>query len=65
MSATAASVLVIANLVLTATQVLGNAEAVLSKIRELEAKGATFEEILEALRGMVTASEADAKKLVG
>ena len=36
-----------------------------TKVRELEAKGATFEQILESLRGMTVASEADAKKIVG
>jgi len=58
-------VFMLLNAALTATQVLGNAEGVLAKIAELEKQGATFEQILEAVRGMTIASEADAKKVTG
>jgi len=55
-------VFMLLNAALTAAQVVGNAQPVLAKIAELEAKGATFEQVLEAVRGMVLASEDAAKK---
>lgn len=48
----------------TAVELTGNAEAVFATFKSMSDKGATFEEIADAMRNMTVSSETDAQAAV-
>jgi hypothetical protein len=48
----------------TAVQLTGNAEAVFATFKSMSEKGASWEDIAEAMRNMTVSSEADAQAAI-
>jgi SepF-like predicted cell division protein (DUF552 family) len=50
--------------IIAIVQAAANAAPIIAKIKEMGAQGASFEQILEAVRNMAAASEADAQAAI-